>query len=199
MAEIISTSRHLSGMVRVCRHAGSGRGAIATAVDLSGRVPCVADVVGTRVAKIAFSSRSRGLFGSTSTVWALGLQLQLSPPHFGVESSCVLAQCECTFRGAPARRVACRSFVVARTVCTEFRDPEGRRRTVFRVCSRCTRLSANSCGLELVVRRECARAVLTTVTNAGGPRRAVAMSHVCSRKIAWCAHVLSMPMLSIGL
>ena len=92
MAEITSTSRHLSGMVRVCRHAGSGRGAIATAVDLSGRVPCVADVVGTRVAKIAFSSRSRGLFGSTSTVWALGLQLQLSPPHLGVESSCVLAR-----------------------------------------------------------------------------------------------------------
>ena len=74
----------------------------------------------------------------------------------------------CTL-GAPARRVACRSLVVARTVCTEFRDPEGRRRTVFRVCSRCTRLSANSCGLELVVRRECACAVLTTVTNAGGP------------------------------
>ena len=110
MAEITSTSRHLSGMVRVFRHAGSGRGAIATAVDLSGRVPCVADVVGTRVAKIAFSSRSRGLFGSTSTVWALGLQLQLSPPHFGVESSCVLAQCECTFRGAPARRVAMSLF-----------------------------------------------------------------------------------------
>ena len=92
MAEITSTSRHLSGMVRVCRHAGSGRGAIATAVDLSGRVPCVADVVGTRVAKIAFSSRSRGLFGSTSTVWALGLQLQLSPPHLGVDSSCLLAR-----------------------------------------------------------------------------------------------------------
>ena len=199
MAEITSTSRHLSGMVRVFRHAGSGRGAIATAVDLSGRVPCVADVVGTRVAKIAFSSRSRGLFGSTSTVWALGLQLQLSPPHFGVESSCVLARVSAP-SGVHRRAVLqCRSFVVARTVCTEFRDPEGRRRTVFRVCSRCTRLSANSCGLELVVRRECACAVLTMVTNAGGPRRAVAMSHVCSRKIAWCAHVLLMSMLSIGL
>ena len=153
--------------------------------------------------KSRFSSRRRGLFGSTSTVWALGLQLQLSPPHFGVESSCVLAQCECTMSapsGVHRRAVLqCRSFVVARTVCTEFRDPEHRSRTVFRVCSRCTRLSANSCGLELVVRRECACAVLTMVTNAGGPRRAVAMSHVCSRKIAWCAHVLLMSMLSIGL
>ena len=145
------------------------------------------------------SSRRRGLFGSTSSVWPLGLQLHFSPPHLGAERSCVLARVSADSGVHRRPVVACRFLVVARTACTEFRDPEGRRRAVFRVCSRCTRLSANFCGLELVVRRECARAVLTTVTNAGGPRRAAATSRVCSRKCAWCAHALSMPMLSIGL
>ena len=199
MAEITSTSRHLSGMVRVFRHAGSGRGAIATAVDLSCRAPCVADVVGARVAEIAFFFAETRTFRLYLHRVGAGAAVAAFPAPFGRGTLVRARSCECTFRGVPARRVACRSLVVARTVCTEFRDPEGRRRAVFRVCSRCTRLSANFCGLELVVRRECARAVLTTVTNAGGPRRAAATSRVCSRKCAWCAHALSMPMLSIGL
>ena len=42
---------------------------------------------------------------------------------------------------------------------------------------------------ELVVRRDSARTVLTTVMNAGGPRRAASASHVCHQKNAWYAHV----------
>ena len=201
MAEITSTSRHLSGMVRVFRHAGSGRGAIATAVDLSCRAPCVADVVGARVAEVASFFAEPRTFRLYLLRVAAGAAAALFPAPFGRGTLVRARSCECSDQACRTgdRCRACRSLVVARTVCTEFRDPEGRRRAVFRVCSRCTRLSANFCGLELVVRRECARAVLTTVTNAGGPRRAAATSRVCSRKCAWCAHALSKPMLSIGL
>ena len=142
--------------------------------------------------KSRFPSRRRVLFGSTSTVWALGQQLQLSPPHLGAECSCVLARLSADSGVHRRPVVACRFVIVARTVCTEFLDPEGRRRTAFCVFSRCTRLPANLCSLELVARRECACAVLTTVTNADRPCRAAAASRVCSRNIAWCAHVLSM-------
>ena len=167
MAEITSTSRHRSRMVRVFRHGGSGRGVIATAVDLSCHAPCVADVIGARVAEIAFFFAETRTFRLYLHRVGAGAAFAAFPAPFG-RGTLVRARscdCECTFRGVPARRVACRSLVVARTVCTEFRDSEGRRRAVFRVCSRCTRLSAKFCGLELVVRRECARAVLTTVTN----------------------------------
>jgi len=121
------------------------------------------------VAEIAFFFAESRTFRLYLHRVGAGAAAAAFPAPFGRGKLVRARSCECTFRGAPARRVACRSLVVARTVCTEFRDPEGRRRTVFRVCSPCTRLSANSCGLELVVRRECARAVLTTVTNAGGP------------------------------
>ena len=92
MAEIISPSCHRSRMVRIFRHSGSRRGAIAMVVDLSCRARCVAGVVGARVAEIAFSSRRRGLFSSTSSTWALGVQLPLSSGHLGAKRSCALAR-----------------------------------------------------------------------------------------------------------
>ena len=135
MAEVTSPSLDLSRMVRVFRHAGSGRGAIATAVDLSCRAPCVADVVGARVAEIAFFFAETRTFRLYLHRVGAGAAAAAFPAPFGRGKLVRARSCECTFRGAPARRVACRSLVVARTVCTEFRDPEGRRRTVFRVCS----------------------------------------------------------------
>jgi hypothetical protein len=115
MAEVTSPSLDLSRMVRVFRHAGSGRGAIATAADLSCRAPCVADVVGARVAEIAFFFAETRTFRLYLLRVVAGAAAASFPAPFGRGTLVCARSCECTFRSVPARRVACRSLVVART------------------------------------------------------------------------------------
>ena len=126
-----------------------------------------------------FSSRRRGLFGSTSTAWTLGLELQLSAGHFRAERLCARARSSDGYGPFGTTGAACRVVVAFRTVCASRREPEDGKWTVLRVCSHCACLSAHLFGVELVVRRDSARTVLTTVTNAGGGRVASRPRHMC--------------------
>ena len=129
-----------------------------------------------------FSSQRHGLFGSTSTAWALGVELKLFPVHSGAERLCALA-CVSAASGVYRRAVfACRVVVVARAVCAKIGDPVGCKRTVSRVCSHCACLSASSCGLKVAVRRESACAAPSTVTNAARHVHAGPALHVSDRK-----------------
>jgi hypothetical protein len=150
-----------------------------------------------------FSSRRRRPFGSTSTAhgrWGWSCSF---PRVIFARNACVRSLARVTGIRAIwhdwCGMSGCRR--VQDRLCEQEggREPEDGKWTVLRVCSHCACHSApHLVGVELVVRRDSARTVLTTVTNAGGPRRAASASHVCHRKIAWCAHVLSMSMLSIG-